>query len=182
MTGVAEGAENQVKSVEQTTGVINQMQASWNELTNTIADVQELNNQTAVEVENGSVNVQDTARRMNVVKEQMDKIGGIINALSEQKVTKVGNVFENISQSIASLTNHHLRVGETIMVTNGQVERVHQSTETIQSISEQSSQRIGLIASGAEQQNAAMQQLLASSQELAAMAHELESYFSNFKI
>lgn len=97
-------------------------------------------------------------------------------------VNSVGEVFTTILNSIHALTNHNSHVGETIEVTNQNMEQMLLSAQEVINVSEQSSANIEEIAAATEQQNASMQELLASSEELASMARSLEESFNMFEV
>lgn len=99
-----------------------------------------------------------------------------------ETVNKVGDIFTDIMNSIHALTDHNSYVGETIEVTNENMDQMLLSAKDIIRVSEESSANIEEIAASTEQQNASMQELLASSEELAAMAHSLEKAFDKFEV
>ncbi|WP_117168633.1 methyl-accepting chemotaxis protein [Paraliobacillus sediminis] len=98
------------------------------------------------------------------------------------KVTEVGDIFGEISHSIQTLTNHNNHVGETIQLTNVRIGELLVTAEDIIGVSVRSSESIEQIAAATEQQNASMQELLASSQELSEMANSLEEAFEKFEV
>jgi len=97
-------------------------------------------------------------------------------------VNKVGHIFSDILKSIHVLSDHNSNVGETIELTNQNMDQMLQSAQDIMKVSEESSASIEEIAAATEQQNASMQELLASSEELATMAHSLEEAFDKFDV
>jgi methyl-accepting chemotaxis protein len=99
-----------------------------------------------------------------------------------EKVNEVGHVFADILQSVHTLTDHNSHVGKTIENTNQHMNVVLTSAEDIIHVSERSSENIEEIAAATEEQNASMQELLASSEELASMAISLEQAFESFEV
>src|SRR5699024_8568606 len=97
-----------------------------------------------------------------------------------EKVNGVGHVFADILHSIQTLTTHNSHVGQTIENTNKNMDIMLTSAEDIIHVSERSSENIEQIAAATEEQNASMQELLASSEELAVMANSLEQAFESF--
>ncbi len=103
MVDMANGSEEQLQSIKQTSHVMNEMRQSWSEVTLTMAEAIRLSEETAFEIENGSSNVDDTVVQMNLVKEQVDKIAAIIHSLSEHS-SKISSIVDMI-HSISSQTN-----------------------------------------------------------------------------
>lgn len=103
MVDVANGSDDQLQSMNETTMITDNMKQSWQELTVSMDHAMDLSEETKEEVENGAANVEDTIKQMNQVKGQVDKIGEIIQSLSEHSA-KISSIVEMI-HSISSQTN-----------------------------------------------------------------------------
>jgi len=97
-------------------------------------------------------------------------------------ISRVGDIFNNIANSIFNVKTQNDAVHRAILVANNQMNSMVQSAEEIISVSRNSASCMEQIATTTEEQNATMQQLLASSQELAATAEQLKQVFARFSI
>ena len=108
------------------------------------------------------------------------------NAVAVKKggtiVNNVGSIFEEINESIIHVNNQNDTVREAVRNANEKMEIMHQSANEIITVSTDSAQNIEQIAATTEQQNATMQELLASSTELAEMSEILKQSFAQFKM
>lgn len=124
-----------------------------------------------------NTSINDTKEAVLVMKNSKETVDAGVT-----KVTEVGDIFEEISHSIQTLTRHNNHVGETIQLTNVRIGELLVTAEDIIGVTEKSSESIEQIAAATEQQNASMQELLVSSQELSTMANSLEEAFEKFEV
>lgn len=124
-----------------------------------------------------STSVANTKEAVAVMKNSEESV-----EVGVTKVNELGTIFSDISTSTQTLTNHNKLVGETINTTNHNIGVLLVSAEEIMGVSERSSESIEQISVATEQQDASMQELLASSQKLTDMANSLEKAFAKFEI
>ncbi|KAB8128258.1 methyl-accepting chemotaxis protein [Gracilibacillus oryzae] len=103
MVDLANGSEDQLKSVNETGLIMNEMKESWQEVTTTMDEAIRLSEETQQEIEDGTTDVKDTVNQMNLVKDHVDKIGDIIDSLNEHSA-KISSIVDMI-HSISSQTN-----------------------------------------------------------------------------
>lgn len=120
---------------------------------------------------------QETALAVNMMQESAAAVddGSII-------VNEVGIVFNEILQSIVEVKAQNESVRKAIGETNNSMEVMKDSVNNIIVVSSSSAKNIESITVTTEQQNATMQELFASSQELAGMAESLKTSYSKFII
>ncbi len=103
MMEVANGSEEQVKTVKASTEIIDEMQHSWEGVTATIDNAIALSKTTTEQVENGTVHVSGAISQMDVVHKQVDRIAKIIRDLSTHS-NQISGIVDMI-HSISSQTN-----------------------------------------------------------------------------
>lgn len=96
-------------------------------------------------------------------------------------VKNVGSIFDEILTSTMQVKNKSEIVRSAISLTNESMGTMLRAADEITHISAQSAESIERVAATAEQQNAVMQELLASSEELAEMSDTLKKSFSKYK-
>ncbi|WP_390199967.1 methyl-accepting chemotaxis protein [Gracilibacillus marinus] len=124
-----------------------------------------------------STSIEDTEKAVTEMGISADAVH-----LAANKVGNVEQSFQTIFQSFQALKNYNENIRKTISKTDQKMNAVIQATDNIESISTMSSQSVVDVVTMVEKQNAAMQQLLATSEELTSMATILDQNFEKFKV
>jgi methyl-accepting chemotaxis protein len=124
-----------------------------------------------------STSIEDTQKAVTEMGISADAVH-----LAANKVGNVEQSFQTIFQSFQALKNYNENIRKTISKTDQKMNAVIQATDNIESISTMSSQSVVDVVTMVEKQNAAMQQLLATSEELTSMATILDQNFEKFKV
>ena len=99
-----------------------------------------------------------------------------------QKVMEAGKSFEEIREQIGALSGRMNEISDFVkQITEGTNNMVNSFTE-VTNISEEITGSIDNVASITEQQSASMEDISRASSELASMANELQTLFTNFKV
>lgn len=106
------------------------------------------------------------------------------NSLTEGLKTfeEAGHAFENITQSVDSVSNKIIAINHSIEDMNKGVHRISESMEELSAISTQSSGNIQNVAAASEEQTATIEEIASSSHNLAKMAEVLRETVQEFKL
>jgi methyl-accepting chemotaxis protein len=119
---------------------------------------------------------QETERAVSLVSDNSHAVGE-----GQRVVQHVGSIFHGIQDSIITVNEHSNRVQLSISDTIEKMDDMTKSAQLMLSISNQIAESVETIASTTEQQNAQMQELLATSVELAQTSNVLENSITKYK-
>ncbi|MBP1932555.1 methyl-accepting chemotaxis protein [Ammoniphilus resinae] len=100
---VATGAENQVKSAQETVGIVNEISKGMNQVAAAIQSVADATSNANQEAFNGNQVLNETIKQMNVVQEKVESTAVVIDNLGE-KSKEIGQIVTLITD-VAAQTN-----------------------------------------------------------------------------
>jgi methyl-accepting chemotaxis protein len=173
-SGVAEGAERQIRLVAQTrevtaeavglSGKADGVARNGVALTTEIAAIAEQTNLLALNAAIEAARAGEQGRGFAVVAEEVRKLA----ESSARTVAETRAAFEGLAESIDEVS--------------ACVARIAAATEEVTGVAEQAGSATGQVSAAAEQSSASTQQVAASSQELARSARELEALVERFVV